>query len=204
MKVYAYLRVSRDRQDLENQKTEISEYARKHDLKIDEFIENESTVRRTSGNRRIDELFGVLEKQDMLVVSELSMLGRSIGQIVCIVDELVKNEIRFVAIKEAIEINGKNELPTRVLISLFGLLAEIERGLISDRTRQGLAAARAKGRLLGRPKGSLGKSRLDGKDRFIKEELKYGVAKSAIARKLGVSRTTLVNYIRTRNIEGGG
>jgi DNA invertase Pin-like site-specific DNA recombinase len=86
------------------------------------------------------------------------------------------------------------------MMTLFGLFAEIERDLISERTKQGLNAARAKGRLLGRPKGSISTSKLTGKDELIKEELKYGVAKAAIARKFGVSRTTLVNYIKTRNL----
>jgi putative DNA-invertase from lambdoid prophage Rac len=72
---------------------------------------------------------------------------------------------------------------------------------IPERTKQGLAAARAKGKLLGRPKGSLGKSKLDGKEQFIKDELKYKVTKSAIARKLQVSRTSLVNFIATRGFE---
>jgi DNA invertase Pin-like site-specific DNA recombinase len=143
----------------------------------------------------------MLNAGDTLIVSELSRLGRSVGQIITIVDQLIKMEVRLIAIKENMVINGKHDIQSKVMITLFGLFAEIERDLISERTKQGLNAARAKGKLLGRPKGSLSDSKLTGKEELIKEELKYRVAKSAIARKLGVSRTTLLNYIRTRGLD---
>ena len=101
---------------------------------------------------------------------------------------------------ENIDINGKPNMQTKVMVTMFSLFADIERDLISERTKQGLNAARAKGKLIGRPKGSLSDGKLTGKDELIKEELKYKVAKSAIARKFGVSRTTLVNYIKTRKL----
>ena len=200
MKTIAYLRVSTDRQDLKNQKLEILEYARKHNQKVNDFIEIEISSRRTTKQRRIEELLDRLKSGDALIVSELSRLGRSVGQVITIVDELIKNKVRLIAIKENININGKPDMQTKMMVTMFGLFAEIERDLISERTKQGLNAARAKGKLLGRPKGSLSDSKLTGKDELIKEELKYKVAKSAIARKFGVSRTTLVNYIKTRNL----
>jgi len=201
MKTIAYLRVSTDKQDLQNQQLEILEYGRKHDLKVDDFISIEVSSRRTTKQRRIDELLSKLDKGDVLIVSELSRLGRSVGQVVTLVDGLIKSGVRLIAIKEGIDINGKGDMQTKVMVTLFSLFAEIERDLISERTKQGLAAARAKGKLLGRPKGSLGKSKLDGKEQIIKEELKYGVAKAAIARKLGVSRTSMVNFIKTRALD---
>ena len=82
-----------------------------------------------------------------------------------------RRKIRFIAIKEAIEFDGKQDLPTKVMIALFGLFAEVERDLISERTKEGLAAAKAKGKRLGRPKGALGTSRLDGKQQDIRELL---------------------------------
>jgi len=200
MRTFAYLRVSTDKQELGNQKFEILDYAQKHKIKIDEFMEIEISSRKTTKQRRIDELLSVLQENDSLIVSELSRLGRSVGQIISIVDELIKNKVRLVAIKENIDINGKQNMQTKVMVTLFGLFAEIERDLISERTKQGLQAARAKGQLLGRPKGSLGTSVLEGKDKLIKEELSFKVSKSAIARKLGVSRTTLINYIKSRKL----
>ena len=151
----------------------------------------------------IDELLSVLNEGDLLIVSELSRLGRSVGQVVAMVDTLIKNKVKFVAIKENINLNGdrNQDMQTKVMITMFSLFAEIERDLISERTKAGLAAARAKGVLLGRPNGSLGKTKLDGKEDFIKHELKYGVAKSAIARKLAVSRGCLDNFIYSRGLE---
>jgi DNA invertase Pin-like site-specific DNA recombinase len=200
MKTIAYLRVSTARQELQNQKLAILEYAQKHSLKVDEFFEVEISSRKSVKQRRIDELLQMLSRKDMLIVSELSRLGRSVGQIITIVDELVKNKVQLIAIKEKIHIDGKKDMQTKVMITMFSLFAEIERDLISERTKEGLAAAKAKGRLLGRPKGSLNSSVLDGHEQLIKDELKYKVSKSAIARKLQVSRATLVHFMKTRKI----
>jgi len=202
-KVYAYCRVSTSDQDTDNQRLEILEYARKNNFKVDDFIAIEVSSRKDKKTRRIDELMEMLNSGDTLIVSELSRLGRSVGQLSTMVDELVSNKIKFVAIKEGISLNGngKKDIQTTALVSCFSMLAEIERQLVSERTKAGLQAARAKGKLLGRPKGSTGKSILDGKEEFIKSELKYGVAKSAIARKLEVSRGSLVNFINSRKLE---
>ena len=100
-------------------------------------------------------MLGTLEPGDRLLVSELSRLGRSLSQVIQIVETLVRRKIRFIAIKEAIEFDGKQDLRTKVMIALFGLFAEVERDLISERTKEGLAAAKAKGKRLGRPKGAL-------------------------------------------------
>ena len=100
-------------------------------------------------------------------MSELSRLGRSVGQIIQLVDRLIKQRVQLVAIKEHIQLNGTQDIQTKVMITLFGLFAEIERDLIAERTKEGLAAARAQGRLPGRPKGVLGTSKLTaGKPRF--------------------------------------
>ena len=198
MKTIAYLRVSKDTQDTDNQRLAILDFSHKNKIDIDEFIEVNISSKRSPRERRIDELLQALHSHDCLIVSELSRLGRSLGQIIQIVDRLVKNQISFIAIKENLKVNGKPDIQTKVVVSMFGLFAEIERDLISERTRQGLAAARAKGKLLGRPKGSLGKSRLDGKENEIKSLLAKDVSKASIAKILEVSRTTLLSFIRTR------
>lgn len=199
-KTIAYLRVSTDKQDLNNQKLEILDYAQKQSLVIDQFMEIEISSRKTTKQRRIDELVELLEAGDTLIVSELSRLARSTGQCITLVDTLIKLKVRLVAIKENININGEHDIQTKVMITMFSLFADIERVLISQRTKAGLAMAREKGKLLGRPRGSLGESILTGKEEIIKDELKYGVSKSAIARKLGCSRGSLVNYIQTRGL----
>ena len=150
--------------------------------------------------RRLDEPMNVLQRGDRLVVSELSRLGRSLGQIVAILDALAKAGVAFVAMKENIRIEGQRDIQTKVMTTLFALFAEVERDLISERTREGLAKARASGRKLGRPKGSLGVSRLNGKEDAIRRFLELGLSKTAIAKLTGVSRTTLYSFMRTRGL----
>jgi DNA invertase Pin-like site-specific DNA recombinase len=200
MKTVAYLRVSTGSQDLANQKMAVVDYARQKRFAVDRFVEAQVSSRKTPAQRGIDDLLGTLAAEDRLIVSELSRLGRSLGQVIRIVDELVKRKVHFVAIKEAIRFEGKQDMQTKVMVALFGLFAEVERDLISQRTKEGLAVARAKGRLLGRPKGSLGKSKLDGKEEEIRMLLEKTVSKASIAKIVGVSRTALHHFIRTRKL----
>lgn len=102
------------------------------------------------------------------MVSELSRLGRSLGQIIQVVDTLIAHKIRFVAIKENIQLDGCQDMQSKVMVAMFGLFAEIGRDLISERTREGMIAAKAKGHMPGRPKGSCGHSRLNGKEMEIR------------------------------------
>ncbi|MGD9202152.1 MAG: recombinase family protein, partial [Chitinispirillia bacterium] len=143
---HPYIRVSKVKQNLKNQKLSILDYANRNKFKIDKFIEYSISSRKSPKERGIDKLLSQLKPKDRLIVSELSRLGRSVGQILQTVDELVKNKINLVSIKENITINGgKRDIQTKVMITLIGLFAEIERDLISERTKEGLYAARAKG-----------------------------------------------------------
>ncbi len=169
-------------------------------MTIDEFISIQVSSRKTLKQRGILELLDSLEPEDILLVSELSRLGRSVGQIIHMVDYLIRNRIRLVAIKESIELSGKQDIHTKVMITMFSLFAEIERDLISERTKEGIAAARAKGKAIGRPKGALGKSKLDGKEEEIRLLLKKEVGVTSIAKIMDVSRTTLRHFIKTRSL----
>src|SRR4051812_20739330 len=200
MKTIAYLGVSTGSQDLANQKLAVLDYARQKRFAIDRFVEAQVSSREGPAERRVEELLGSLEAGDRLVVSELSRLGRSLGQVTQLVDELVKRKVRFVAIKEGIRFEGKQDLQTKVMVALFGLFAEVERDLISERTKGGLVAARARGRLLGRPKGSLGTSKLDGKEGEIRKLLEKEVSKRSLAKIMDVSTTNLRHFIRTRKL----
>ena len=201
MRTVAYLRVSTAQQDVSSQRLAILEYARKHEFRVDDFIEATASGRASDARRRLDEVLSALQPSDLLVVSELSRLGRSLGQIVGILDALAKRRVAFVAIKENIRVEGKQDIQTKVMTTLFALFAEVERDLISERTREGLARVRSSGKKLGRPKGSLGVSRLDGKEDEIRRFLKLGVSKSAIAKITGVSRQTLYHFIGTRGLD---
>jgi DNA invertase Pin-like site-specific DNA recombinase len=177
---------------------ELHEYARRNDIKITDFVEVEISSQKSTKARRIDELLNNLKPGDLLLVSELSRLGRSVGQIIQIVDTLIKNQVRLVAIKESIKINGKQDIQTKTMITMFSLFAEIERDLISERTKQGLQAAKAKGKILGRPKGS-GRSRLDEFKPEIEALLKNGSSKTFIAERY---KTSLPNFYKWMNKHG--
>lgn len=198
-KVIAYLRVSTEQQNIDQQKLEIHEYAYKNKLHIDKFIEKTVSTKHL-GNKHIDFVTKDLNKGDLLIVSELSRLGRSVGQIIQIINILTKNYIGFIAIKENIKIYGIQNMQTKILIVFFGLFAEIERDLISERTKQGLIAAKKKGKILGRPKG-IGKSKLDLFKDEIKALLHNGSSKTFIAKKYNTSLTNLYNWLKKHLIK---
>ena len=157
MKSIACLRVSTAQQDAGSQRLAILEYARENGFQIDDFVEATAWEQATPKHRRINVLIGILERGDRLVVSQLSRLGRSLGQIVSVLDGFAKAGVAFIAIKENICVEGKQDIQTKVMTTLFALFAEVERDLISERTREGLAKsqglrqdARAPERIAGR------------------------------------------------------
>ena len=201
MKTVAYLRVSTGGQDINSQRLVILDYAHRHRMHVDDFVEVTVSSRKTLKERGIEGLCAGMQAGDLMLVSELSRLGRSVAQIIQIVDSLVKNHIRFVAIKENIQLDGQQQdIQSKVMVTMFGLFAEIERDLISERTREGLAAAKAKGNLPGRPKGSHGQSKLDGKEPEISILLGKQVSKASIAKIMDVSHSTLLHFIRSRTL----
>lgn len=155
MTTWAYLRVSTDKQDEENQRLAIQEYCDKERMEVEEWLAVTMSSRKSTKDRRIDELLSRLRRGDYLIVSELSRIGRSVGEVVQTVDRLVKKGINFLAIKQGIRINGKQDMQTKTIITMFSLMAEIERDLISERTKQGLAVAKIRlakeGKKLGNP-----------------------------------------------------
>ncbi len=198
-KTMAYLRVSTDGQDLKNQRLEILDYADKNGLRVDQWIDIKVSSRKSTKERLIDQLIETLDEGDTLIVAELSRLGRSVGQIIAIIDEMIKKQVKVIIIKQNMIINGKNDIQTKTMITMFSLFAEIERDLISERTKNGLARARAEGKLIGRPKGN-GKSKLDGKEEEIKQLLKKQVTRASIAKIMNVSWPALNHFINTREL----
>ena len=200
MATWGYVRVSTDHQNNENQKMAILEFANAKRLKVDQWVEITASSRKSPKERRIDELVAQLKEEDTLIVAELSRLGRSVGQIAILVDELLRKRVRVICLKENLTLNGRQDIPTKVTITMFSLFAEIERDLISERTKEGLARARAEGKLLGRPRGTIGKSKLDGKEKEIKAYLAKGVTRANIAKIFDVTFPTIENFIRTRGL----
>jgi len=200
MPTVAYLRISTGGQSLDSQRLAILDYANCRGLTVQTFVETHASARHPGARQGVATLLEQLHPGDLLLVSELSRLGRSVGQIIQLVDRLLKQQVRLIAIKEHIQLNGTQDLQTKVMITLFGLFAEIERDLIAERTKEGLAAARAKGRLPGRPRGALGTSRLTGREAEIQHLLAKTVSKASIAKILGVSRSTLHAFIQSRRL----
>lgn len=198
MKTVAYFKTSIDRQEVREQRQGIVEFAQGEGITISRFIEVPASA---TGRKRLDQLFSQLEPGDTLIVSELSRIGRSVGQIVRTVDALVKGKIRFIAVKEGICLDEERNSETQAMIKIFGLLAQTDRDLVTVHTKEGLVAARGKGKKLGRPKGSLGKSKLDGKAEEIKRLLASGVSKGAIARMMGVGRTAVNHFVNSRGLD---
>jgi DNA invertase Pin-like site-specific DNA recombinase len=197
MKTVAYLKTSLDRREIQEQKQVILEFAQEEDITVSRFIEMPSSA---TGRKRIDQLFRQLESGDTLIVSELNRIGRSVGQIVRTVETLIKGNVHFTAVKEGIWLDEERNPQTQAMAKMFGLLAETDRELVSMHTREGLAAARGKGKKLGRPKGSLGRSKLDGRAEEIKRLLALGVSRASIAKIMGVGRTTVVHFIKSRGL----
>jgi DNA invertase Pin-like site-specific DNA recombinase len=199
-KTVAYLRISTEQQDLKSQKLELHEYAHRNNIKINKFIEVEISSRKTTSERKIDLLFEHLRPGDLLIVSELSRLGRSVGQVIQIIDALIKKEIRFISVKEAIEVDGKQNIQTKTMITMFSLFAEIERDLISERTKQGLIAARSRGIKLGRPKGP-GQSRLDQFKIEIEALLNNGSSKTFISKRYNTSLPNFYKWLKKHEMQ---
>ncbi len=179
MKVIGYIRVSTDKQDLGKQRHLLLQYAQQHKLLIDEFIEAEISSQRSTEERRIDELMEKLTEGDVLLVAELSRLGRNMLQTLNIINTLSEKGVIIHFIRQPeLSTTGPQ---TKLLLAIYSYFAEAEREYISIRTKQGLAAARARGMKLGRPKGSRNKSRpLDPFKEQIKELLEVGLNMASI------------------------
>lgn len=197
----AYIRISTDKQDADNQKHTILEYANQHRLIIDDFTSIQISSRKSVKERLIEDLLNRLNENDTLIVTELSRLGRSVSEVTTIVKELIDKGIRLISIKESIDTGKRQDINTKVIITMFSLLAELERDLISQRTREGLKNRKAKGQKLGRPRGSISKSKLDGKEEQIKNLIDKGVTVNNLAKIFDCSYNTMRNFMESRKLK---
>ena len=201
MAIFGYVRVSTEEQNVKNQRHEILEYANRNHLHVSDWREFEISSTKSKTERGINELMDKLMPGDILIVSELSRLGRNTGEVLEIINQLIAKQVGFISIKENLNITDKLDVTSKVTVTLFSLFSELERDLISERTKQALAARKAQGIKLGKPKGTIQKSVLDEHKEKIIELLGYSVSKSAIARIVGTSRVNLFEYIKRRNLE---
>lgn len=197
--ISAYIRVSTDRQDRDNQRFEILKFIDERKWTIDRWCEETVSSRKSLRDRELGELLDGLREDDVLVVTEISRLGRSLMEVMTILHSCMERGVRVYSIKEAFEL-GDN-INSKVLAFAFGLSAEIERRMISQRTKEALARKKSEGVKLGRPRGSLSSNtKLSGKDDQIVELLSKSVSITSIAKIMGVSRGTVYSYIDSRGL----
>jgi DNA invertase Pin-like site-specific DNA recombinase len=194
---YGYIRVSTDRQTVDNQRFEIDRFCTKNGLTIEQWIEETISGTKSPEKRLLGSLLSEVEKGDLIVCSELSRLGRSLFMIMSILNQLMLNGVRVWTIKDNYRL-GDN-IQSKVLAFAFGLSAEIERDLISQRTKEALARRRSEGVILGRPIGRRSsRVKLSGHEKEIQTLLDNHTSKSAIGRIFGVNRMTVNSFLKER------
>jgi len=195
MMIYGYIRVSTDKQTIKNQRYEINQFCEKNLLTVNKWIEEVISGTKKIEERKLGKLIKKMRKDDILICSELSRLGRNLLMIMGILNECMNRNIQVWTIKDNYRLG--NDISSKVLAFAFGLSSEIERNLISQRTKEALARKRAEGIVLGRPKGRKSKmKKLSGKEFEINALLSKKTSKSAIARTLGVHRLTVIKFMK--------
>ena len=194
--IYGYIRVSTDKQSLENQEFEINNFCLKENIKIDKWITETISGTKDFEKRKLGKELKKLKSGDILICSEISRLGRNLLQIMTILNIFMQKEAQVWTIKDNYRLGA--DIQSKVLAFAFSLSAEIERNLISQRTKEALARIKASGRKLGREFGSKNKKHiLDGKEQDIIKLLNKGVPKTQIARLMNVSIFTIYAFLKT-------
>lgn len=193
--IYGYIRVSSDKQTVENQRFEINKFCERENLKIDGWIEETISGTKSYDKRQLGTLLKRVRKDDLIICAELSRLGRNLFMIMEILNICMTKECRVWTIKDNYRLG--DDIQSKVLAFAFGLSAEIERNLISQRTKEALARKRAEGEKWWHDKGE--RLRLNPKcatrHQWIISQLEQGATKTSIAKKLHVSKSTLYRYL---------
>lgn len=195
--IYGYIRVSSDKQTVENQRFEINNFCAKNTISIDGWIEETISGTKNYNKRALGLLLKRIKKDDLIICAELSRLGRSLFMIMEILNICMTKECKVWTIKDNYRLG--EDIQSKVLAFAFGLSAEIERNLISQRTKEALARKKAEGVTLGRPlgrKNSPNKYKLSGKETLIRELMKEGVSKRKVAKICKVDRNTLARFLK--------
>ena len=199
--IYGYIRVSCDKQTVVNQRFEINNFCKRECLHIDGWIEETISGTKNYDKRKLGPLLKKVQQNDLIICAELSRLGRSLFMIMEILSLCMKKECRVWTIKDNYRLG--DDIQSKVLAFAFGLSAEIERNLISQRTKEALARKKSEGIVLGRPKGrksSPDKYKLSGKEFLISELLKNDTSHRKIAKICKVDRNTLARFIKLKGL----
>ncbi len=196
---YGYIRVSSDKQTVENQRFEIDNYCKKENILIDGWIEETISGTKNYDKRKLGLLLKRVKKDDIIICSEISRLGRNLFMIMEILNVCMTKECRVWTIKDNYRLG--DDIQSKVLAFAFGLSAEIERNLISQRTKEALARKKAEGMTLGRPKGRKSTHvKLSGKEKTIHDLLVQGVPQVKIAKIFRVNRMTVARFINNNDL----
>lgn len=197
---YGYIRVSTDKQTVDNQRFEIERFCSKHNLQIEQWIEETISGNKSPEKRLLGSLLSDVKAGDLIICSELSRLGRSLFMIMSILNHLMSNDVRIWTIKDNYRLG--DDIQSKVLAFAFGLSAEIERNLISQRTKEALVRRRSEGIILGRPSGKKNNLlKLSGLEDEIQALLDRRFSKSAIGRIYGVNRTTVDEFLKSKGLK---
>ena len=197
---YAYIRVSTDKQTVENQRFEINKFLKTTGLKIDSWIEETISGTVSPKKRNLGKILEHVQQGDIIICSELSRLGRNMFMIMSILNILMERGVIIYTVKERYKLG--EDLTSKVLAFAFSISAEIERTLISQRTTEALRRKKADGIKLGRPKGKKNSHyKLSDYDKKIKIMLEEGYPKTLISKQLNVSTSTLYNYLKRKKIQ---
>lgn len=193
--IYGYIRVSSDKQTVENQRFEIERFCQREGLDIDGWISETISGTKNYDKRKLGKLLQRIEEGDLIICSEISRLGRSLFMIMEILNICMTKGCRVWTVKDGYRLG--DDIQSKVLAFAFGLSAEIERNLISQRTKEALQRKKFEGVTLGRPKGTAGARycKLYSQENQIRELHAFGKSYTQIAHSLGVHRNTLTNYI---------
>ena len=192
--VYGYIRVSTDKQTVENQRFEIRHFCEKNQLIVERWIEETISGTKNPEKRRLGILLDGIQPDDLIICSELSRLGRSLFMIMSILSRCLSIGAKIWTIKDGYRLG--DDIQSKVLAFAFGLSAEIERDLISQRTKEALARCRSEGKKLGRPFGKHMRLMLSDHAEEIQLMLAQGLSKAEIGRRLGTNRETVRFYVK--------
>ena len=194
--IYAYIRVSTPEQSCSSQEFEIKNWADRIGEPIDKWVKEAVSGTLAPEKRKLGRLLRRMRPEDKLVCTEISRLGRNLLMIMSILDKCAKKDIRLHTIKDNFDLN--NNINSKIIAFAFGLAAEIERNLISQRTKEALADRKAAGVKLGRPQGSYKKIDAVKKDLAgILARIEAGESYAEIARSYGIHRNTLACYLKS-------
>lgn len=195
--IYGYVRVSTDKQTHENQEFEINKFCEKEQIKIDKWITETISGTKDFEKRKLGRVLKKLKRGDILICSELSRLGRNLMQIMTILNICLQKETQVWTIKDNYRLGA--DIQSKVLAFAFGLAAEIERNLISQRTKEALARIKASGRKLGREFGCRNKRHiLDGREKEILRLINKGIPKTKVAKLMGCSIFTIYEFLKSK------